>query len=116
MNKSPGSLLEEGGSKSRIKAHSKVLLKYCRTHKVVSEAQRVCFKTHKEELRAKFRMHPGHLLERAELLGAVWKSTSELGYPESWRQRRVDGVEPPRHRADAVTETTLRRRCGAPEI
>ena len=27
----------------------------------------------------------------------------------SRRQRRVDGVEPPRHRADAATETTSRR-------
>jgi delta 1-pyrroline-5-carboxylate dehydrogenase len=34
----------------------------------------------------------------------VWKSTSESGY------------EPPRHRADAATETTSRRRRGAPEI
>ena len=40
---------------------------------------------------------------------AVWKSTSELGY-------RVDGVESPRHRADAATETTSRRWRGAPEI
>ena len=33
-----------------------------------------------------------------------------------WGQRRVDGVEPPRHRADAVTETTSRRWRGAPAI
>ena len=51
----------------------------------------------------------------------VWKSTSELGYPEKYivwtfvnlhaieqrllrGQRRVDGVETPRHGADAATE------------
>ena len=34
----------------------------------------------------------------------LWKSTSELGYPELLRHR-----EPPRHRAAAVTETTSRR-------
>ena len=56
----------------------------------------------------------------------MWKSTSELGYLEkccvglrenlhaieqmlSRGQRRVDGVESPRHRADAATETTSRR-------
>ena len=43
----------------------------------------------------------------------VWKSTSELGYPENIAR---DLREPPRHRADAVTETTLRRLRGAPEI
>ena len=31
-------------------------------------------------------------------------------------RRRVDGVKPPRHRADAATETTSRRWRGAPEI
>ena len=31
-------------------------------------------------------------------------------------QRRVDGVESPRHRADAATETTSRPWRGAPEI
>jgi len=46
-----------------------------RTHKVVSEAQRACFKAHKDKLREKFRMHPGHLLERAELLGEMWVDT-----------------------------------------
>ena len=35
--------------------------------------------------------------------GPVWKSTSELGYPE---KHCVDLREPPRHRADAVTGTT----------
>ena len=40
----------------------------------------------------------------------VWKSTSELGYPTRSRgQCRVDGVESPRHRADAVTRITSRR-------
>ena len=36
----------------------------------------------------------------------VWKSTSELGYPEKYC---VDLREPPRHRADAITATTSRR-------
>ena len=51
---------------------------------------------------------------------AVWKSTSELGYPEKYC---VDLREPPRHRADAATGTTSRRwrgiatpSRGAPEI
>ena len=42
-------------------------------------------------------------------LETVWKSTSELGYPE---KHRVDLREPPRHRADAATGTTSRRRPG----
>ena len=51
----------------------------------------------------------------------VWKSTTELGphaiEPTRPRgQRRVDGVESPRHRADEATGTTSRRRRGAPEI
>ena len=37
-----------------------------------------------------------------EAQAPVWKSTSALGY-------RVDGVDSPRHRADAVTGTTSRR-------
>ena len=44
---------------------------------------------------------------------AVWKSISELGYPEKYC---VDLREPPRHRADAVTGTASRRWRGAPEI
>ena len=36
----------------------------------------------------------------------VWKSTSELGYPENYCG---DLCEPPRHPADAVTGTTSRR-------
>ena len=36
----------------------------------------------------------------------VWKSTSELGYPENYCD---DLREPPRHRGDAVTKTTPRR-------
>ena len=63
---------------------------------------------------------------------AVWKSTSELCYPEKYcvdfvslhaieptwprGQCRVDGVESPRHRADAATESTSRRWRGAPDI
>ena len=40
-------------------------------------------------------------------LQAVWKSTSEFGYPE---QSHCGALrEAPRHRADAVTETTSRR-------
>ena len=55
----------------------------------------------------------------------VWKSTSELGYPEKYcltfvnlhaieptrsrGQRRVDGLETPRHQADATTETASAR-------
>ena len=59
----------------------------------------------------------------------AWKSTRELGYcvdihepprhrepTRSRGQRRVDDLETPRHRADAATETTSRRRRGAPEI
>ena len=60
----------------------------------------------------------------------VWKSTSELGYHSAWTfvnihaieptrsrgQRRVDGLETPRHRADAATEPISRRWRGAPEI
>jgi hypothetical protein len=62
----------------------------------------------------------------------VWKSTSELGYlrnvvwtfvsphaiepTRSRGKRRANGVELPRHRADAATETTSRRWRGAPEI
>ena len=70
----------------------------------------------------------------------VWKSTSELGYSPSsrrrnggnlasmawklhaieqtqeWRQPRVDGVEAPRHLADAGMEATSHRWRGAPEI
>ena len=57
-------------------------------------------------------------------LNAVWKSSSELGYVilhtiEQTRLRghlRVGGVQTPRHRADAVTGTTSRRRRGAPEV
>ena len=45
--------------------------------------------------------------------GPVWKSTSELGYPEKYC---VDLREPPRHGADTATETTSRRWRGAPEI
>jgi len=43
----------------------------------------------------------------------VWKSTSELGYPENYCK---DLREPPRHRGDAVAETTSRRSRGAPEL
>ena len=46
---------------------------------------------------------------------AVWKSTNELGC-HNCGQRRVDGVEAPRHRADAVMGTTSCRWCGASEI
>ena len=56
----------------------------------------------------------------------VWKSTSELSWTfvslhavePTWPQGqcRVDGVESPRHRADAATESTSRRWRGAPEI
>ena len=48
-------------------------------------------------------------LERPEPLegrGPVWKSTSELGYPEKYC---VDLREPPRHRADVATGTMSRR-------
>ena len=63
---------------------------------------------------------------------AVWKSTSELGYPEKYcvdlrepPRHRTDAVtgdnvasmaSTPRHRADAATESTSRRWRGAPEI
>ena len=42
----------------------------------------------------------------SQSFNAVWKSTSELGYPEKYC---VDLREPPRHRADAATGTTSRR-------
>ena len=60
-------------------------------------------------------------LLRQILLVPVWKSTSVLGYlwtfvslhtiepTRSRGHRRVDGVESPRHRADAATESTSRR-------
>ena len=44
---------------------------------------------------------------------AVWKSTSELGYPENYCE---DLREPPRHRGDAVAETTSRQSRWAPEL
>jgi len=37
---------------------------------------------------------------------AVWKSSSALGYPEKYCATLR---EPPRHRGDAITETTSRR-------
>ena len=43
---------------------------------------------------------------RFAAFASVWKSTSELGYPEKYF---VDLREPPRHRADAVTATASRR-------
>ena len=46
-------------------------------------------------------------------LTAVWKSTSELGYPENYCG---DLREPPRHPVDAVTGTTSRRWRGATEF
>ena len=70
--------------------------------------------------------------DKERALEPVWKSTSELGYlrniawtfvrlhaiEPTWPrgQCRVDGAESPRHRADAATESTLRRWRGAPEI
>jgi hypothetical protein len=57
---------------------------------------------------------PGALPLCAAERHAVWKSTNELGY--NCGQRRVDGVEAPRHRADAVMGTTSCRWCGASEI
>ena len=71
--------------------------------------------------------HPRHCLEAGTAVTscAVRKSTSELGYPENYcvdlrdlvnlhaielpqlrGYSRVDGIESPRHRADAVTGTT----------
>ena len=54
---------------------------------------------------------------------AVWKSTCEtyldlhaIKLSQLRGRRRIDGVEPPRHRADAVTGTTSRRWHGASEI
>ena len=53
----------------------------------------------------------------------AWRITAEtfvslhaIELPQLRGQRRVDGVEPPRHRADAATETASRRWRGAPEI
>ena len=48
----------------------------------------------------------GSYADGLKLRAAVWKSTSELGYPENYCG---DLCEPPRHRAAAVTETTSRR-------
>ena len=45
-------------------------------------------------------------------LSPVWKSNSELGYPENCCG---DIRQPERHRTDAATETTSRRWRGAPE-
>ena len=42
----------------------------------------------------------------SQSFNAVWKSTSELGYPEKYC---VDLREPPRHRADVATGTMSRR-------
>ena len=71
--------------------------------------------------------HPRHCLEAgtAVTFCAVRKSTNGLGYPENYcvdlrdlvnlhaielpqlrGHRHVDGIESPRHRADAVTGTT----------
>ena len=71
--------------------------------------------------------HPRHCLEAGTAVTscAVRKSTNELGYPENYcvdlrdlvnlhaielpqlrGHRHVDGIESPRHRADAVTGTT----------
>ena len=82
------------------------------------------------------RLAPVHNTLVAFRVRAVWKSTSELGYPEKYcvdlrepprhrtdavtgdvgRQRRVHGLKTPRHRADAATETTSRPWRGASEI
>ena len=48
----------------------------------------------------------GSYADGLKLRAAVWKSTSELGYPENYCG---DLCEPPRHRAAAVTGTTSRR-------
>ena len=66
---------------------------------------------------------------RAEAVCAVWKSTSELGYiawtfvslhaiepTRSRGQLRVDGVESPRHRADAATEARRVDGVGRPKF
>ena len=55
--------------------------------------------------------HSGRTLKCVPV--AVWKSTSELGYPENYCG---DLRGHPRHRADAVAETTSRRSRGAPEL
>ena len=73
-------------------------------------------------------MPGGRAMDRASRLGAaellhdafyrrpVWTSTSKLGMLHAIEQmllrgqRRVDGVEPPRHRADAVAGGVLSRR------
>ena len=51
---------------------------------------------------------------------AVWNQPVSYVHvfelPQLRGQRRVDGVEPPRHRADAVVGTTSRRWRGASEI
>ena len=43
-------------------------------------------------------------------------SLNAIEQTQEWRQPRVDFVEAPRHRADAVAGTTSRRMHGAPEI
>ena len=40
---------------------------------------------------------------------AVWKSTADRSFEPTPSSRRVDGLDTPRHRADAATETTSRR-------
>jgi len=47
-----------------------------------------------------------HRLAKFDLREPVWKSTSELRYPEKYC---VDLLEPPRNRADAATGTTSHR-------
>ena len=55
---------------------------------------------------------PPLLIMKMDIEGSesVWNHWDESG------RRRVDRVESPRHRADADTGSTLRRRRGTPEI
>ena len=48
----------------------------------------------------------------ARTIGETFVNLHAFEQTQLWGQRRVDGVEPPRHRADAVTETTSCRQRG----
>ena len=56
--------------------------------------------------------------ERSEFESLLKAHGARVDIEPTWPrgQCRVDGVESPRHRADAATESTSRRWRGAPEI
>ena len=60
--------------------------------------------------------HPCTLWAGDSRANFVWLALHAIEPLRSRGRRRVDGVKPPRHRADAATETTSRRWRGAPEV